>query len=75
MELGACPEPEDALACAGFPFCMYGTCKDNQQQKVTDFLFLKMSTGPRALTETYGMVASGFVFPRNHKRVQGRPAL
>lgn len=49
MELGAFPGPEDALAGAGFPFCMYGTCKENQQQKVTEFLFLKMSTGPRAL--------------------------
>lgn len=70
MELGARPEPEDALGCAG-----HGTCKEKQQQKVTDFLFLKMSIGPRAFTETYGMVASGFVFPRNHKRGQGRPAL
>lgn len=49
MELGAFPGPEDALAGAGFPFCMYGTCKENQQQKVTEFLFLKMPTGPRAL--------------------------
>jgi len=26
------------------------------------------------VTETYGVAASGFEFPRNHKRVQGRPA-